>query len=250
MLTVLRWQREAPCSQIQSMDFDEIHRHESESFLGLGQETTPPLPIETPPPINVSRLLVSLGVAGALLWGYLTYQRAGEEREKREQAAYDAKDKATEKRVSQLASRYDAVTDWRKSLGSKDIVRQTYSAELTPLFVRSDERPILFIALVRDVSSEPDGYTIHFETQANLSQVKLLLQCTPEQAQLVMSHPADYENLYAVIAQIREVVSSDETVEQGKSRPAPVASGKCIDLMPVGSYLAGYMEMFSTTKTP
>lgn len=231
------------------MDPNEIHPHDRKPLLNLGRGDYSALPIESRP-INILRLLVCLGVAGALLWGYLTYQRAAEEKEKRERAAYDAKDKATEERISQFASRYGAVTDWRKSLANNNSARTIYSAGLAPLFVRSDERPILFISLVRDVSSEPYGYTIHFKAWANYSPIRLRLQCTKDQAQLVMSHPADYENLYAVIAQISAVVSSDETVEQGKSHPTSVAIGKCIDLMPVGGYLAGYMEMFSTTKTP
>jgi hypothetical protein len=171
--------------------------------------------------------------------------RQAEENRKRQQA--EAQHQRTAQAIGELAGAHDAVVDWRKGLAAKEPLARIFSAELAPVLIRTDGRPLLFIADVMDVSSKGGDYLCKFEAYANAVQkLDLILVCTPDQANQVMH---DSEGKYAVVAQVASIgpgvpkagENGDET--QGVSFPV---YGKCLGQVNVGKdYIDDLMEVIS-----
>lgn len=127
-------------------------------------------------------IVLAAAVGGAFLWFYHQSQET-----KRKEQERQAQEEQTKQHISQFAAQYHAITDWRENLNHERTFRTVYSADLTPVFVRSDQRPLLFIVSVKDVTLQNSEYTIHSEAQVNLgNSVILELRATPEHANLVM----------------------------------------------------------------
>ena len=198
---------------------------------------------------RTSGLIVFAVLAGMAVWGIYAHERHQHDQSNREEAALRAKDEQTQRSISQLAARYNAVTDWRKALGSKTLTDPIYSAELRPLFVRADGRPVLFIVSLHDVTSEGDHYVIHLDGKINLhSDFRLVVESTPDQAKLMMSYPGGDENRYAVVGQIQSVDSAEKQVldsDEGTNvKSISLAKGRCLDVMPLGTYFGDIDEIY------
>jgi hypothetical protein len=177
---------------------------------------------------RVVPLLIGLAVVAAV-GGYFVYKHHEESRKAQEQAAKRA---GFESRSSAYAARHNAVTDWKRPLLAKGELEKTYSVELARLLVRPDGRPILVFASLENVS-ESDGRTLIYLDEATSleSRLKLQLDCSPEQAHVAMS--AGPPQTFEVIAQIR-------SVEYVLAGDYSLATGKCVDLMPVSA--SDYVE--------
>lgn len=171
--------------------------------------------------------LIGLGLVIAALGGYFVYRHREKAREAQELVARRAE---FESRISQFAAKYNAVTDWQKTLEGKP--GKHYSAELQPLLVRADGRPVLVFALLRNVSTNGGNTEVYLDESGGLeSRFKLELDCTPDQARSAMSERSAYG--FEAVAQIRSV----EFVQAGEYS---LAKGRCVDLMPVS--LSDYFE--------
>ncbi len=164
--------------------------------------------------------LVSLALVIAAIGGYLVFRH-------REKAieAHKLADRRAEfaSRLAQFAARYNAVTDWQKALAAKS--GASYSAELQEVLAKSDGRPVLVFALLKNVSQSDGRTEVYFDEFGALeSQFRLQLDCTPDQARALMSDNSSYG--FELIAQIRSV----QSVQAGDYS---LAQGRCIALMPV-----------------
>lgn len=198
-------------------------------------------------PSSYLRLIVFAIIVWVAVSGFFAYQRSQQEQNNREEAARRAKAQQTEQSISQFAETYNAVTDWRNALRNKTATDSIYSAEVTPLFVRTDRRPLLFVVSLRDVTTEGDHYMIQFEGRINFrSKFRLLLDSSADEANLLMSQPSDSLNRYAVVAQIWSVDSA-EGETGGKS--ISLARGRCVDVMALGRYIGDVSDILSTFRS-
>ena len=181
-------------------------------------------------------LIVSAVLIGLLVWGL----RSEKKKESREQEAQQAQDKDVEQHIARFAERYDAVTDWRKSLSDGKV----YSAELTALLVRDDGRPVLFVAQVKDVTSGGGEYMIHFDVWGN-PPLTLELVCKPEQARNVMAHRTEGFSRYAVVAIVTSVSSREEYEDNG-THTVSLVKGSCVEIMSVGFYFGDLLGRVSS----
>ena len=134
---------------------------------------------------RTSLLIISTVLAGVFVWGIYAYEPREHNQSNREEATLRARSDQTQQGISRFGERYNAVTDWRKALQGKTLSDTIYSAEVAPIFVRTDGRPVLFIASLRDVVNDGDHYTIYLDGRINLhSEFRLVLKGTSDQAKL------------------------------------------------------------------
>lgn len=81
--------------------------------------------------------------------------RQAEESRKRQNV--EAEHERTKQAIDELAKAHNAVLNWRQGLAAKEPVGRIYSVELAPVLIRSDGRPLLFIADALDVSSTTEN---------------------------------------------------------------------------------------------
>jgi hypothetical protein len=169
--------------------------------------------------------LVGLAVLISALGGYFAYRQHEKNRKAQEQATRMAE---FERRIFHFAESHNAVRDWQKSLDSKGKI---YSAELAPVLVRQDGRPIFSFASVDDVSTIDGQFIINFKDESYLyPPLKLRLRCTPDQAHLAMSNPSI--EVYAVIAQVETIDLVNQAPRDDDTDGSFFqAKGRCIDVM-------------------
>jgi hypothetical protein len=205
-------------------------------LVGALQPTFKPAnPSVAPPKESAIGWLLGLALA-AFLVGLGFYRHSENVKEDKERAARRAEIEAHTSRISGFASRHNAVMDWQKANASK--IGRVYTAELTPLLVRGDGRPVFLIAKVDDVSTTQGHSVIYLDARMTLtSGLRFRLECTPDQGRLVMGYPS-WNNWYAVIAQIQSVGSVEKVLHDADANSdelasIPLAVGRCVDLMHV-----------------
>jgi hypothetical protein len=171
--------------------------------------------------------------------------RQADENRKRQQA--QAESQKVTQAIDDLARVHNAVVDWRKGLAAKGPLGRIFSAELAPVLIRTDGRPLLFIGDLLDVSSNGGDYTCKFEAYANaIQKLDLILACTPDQANQLMH---DSEGKYAVVAQVASVGPGVPSTGQGTDETQGVSFpifGKCLGQVSVGKdYIDDLMEVIS-----
>jgi uncharacterized lipoprotein NlpE involved in copper resistance len=186
-------------------------------------------------------LILCVTVLGALGCN----NRQAEKNRKRQQA--EAQSQRTTQAIGDLARAHNAVVDWKKGLAAKEPLGRIFSAELAPVLVRPDGRPLLFIADVLDVSSKGGDYICDFEAYVTaIQKMELILACTHDQANELMH---DSEAKYAVVAQVTSVgagaLTTGESADERRSASFPVY-GKCLGQVSVGKdYIDDLMEVVS-----
>jgi hypothetical protein len=177
--------------------------------------------------------LFGLALVVVAIGGYFAHKHREQTRKAQEQAQEEAVKRAEfESRISAYATKHNAVADWQKPLLAKGKAETVYSAELAPLLVRPDGRPVLVFAMLRNVSESGGQAVIYFDDATTLeSRFKLQLDCSPEQAHPLTEDHAAYR--FAVIAQVRSV----DYVPGGDYS---LATGRCVDAMSVD--LSDYLE--------
>lgn len=167
----------------------------------------------------------------------------------KETAKEKKKHKTTEE-VQKLCSQYDAVTDWKQHLDKKGFGEHVYTIEVEDALIRTDGRPILFYGIAHDIVKESDKYLVYWGYGWGTLlrnpffgvlgyDIHFVLDCTPNQVEQIMHHPASGLDDYAVIAQISEVekirfeLSSGENGEKVRVETSDVfmVKGKCLDLL-------------------
>lgn len=198
--------------------------------------------------------VLSLIVVLALpIGGTYLYWKSSHDEKVHEQALVSAKrerDNAIRADILALAGRYSAIADWWKGLGKDSMESEVFSASLTKLLVRRDGRPILFVASLRDVSEDAQGYIIDFDAPVTfLKQMRLRLRCTEAQGQAALSFSRNERRRYAVVARIDSVQSADGVNDiEGEPEPSLVIA-QFLDVLPVGSYIGDYRDMTSLSRS-
>jgi hypothetical protein len=202
-------------------------------------------------------LLLAMIVGLLITWAVISHQRALQEQE---EAARKAQRQREDTTISSLADRYHAVIDWRLDFNGDRFVSKIYSAELTPLLVRADGRPVLAIGSVRDVSAEEGAYSIQLLVRVNLSsKVIFRLQADRDQVAQIMGRrePRAASSLmkWVVVAQISSVGSSGFS-EGGDANgvdetpPQSIANGRCLDLAYLGLYFRDLLFERNPSQQP
>jgi hypothetical protein len=219
-----------------------------------GEPTVPP----ASSPSILRRVLGSLLLAIALLalWVYFAPNRAEFAKGKREEAEKAAQkatqEAARQERISELAKRHDAVTDWRSHLRDRTTIDPIYSAELTASLINPERRPVLFIGSVRDVGHVHGKYIVSLEGLVNLNTHFLLrLSCSDEQAKSVMAEPRGEDDRLAVVATIVSVDSAQRRDEGASSRRTEInVEGELLGFEYLGPYHGDRHEILSTFREP
>jgi hypothetical protein len=222
--------------------------------LRSGELPAPPAPSSSIPGWVWRALVVAISFL--VLWVYFAHNRAEDARARREEAER-ATQQATEKaalqeRISELAKRHDAVTDWRSHLRDRTIIDPIYSAELTAALINPERRPVLFIGSVRDVGQVGGKYVLSLEGGINLRTHFLLhLSCSDEQAKSIMAEPRGESNRFAVVATIVSVDSAQRRDEGASSRRTEInVTGELLGFEYLGPYRGDRDEVFSTFREP
>jgi hypothetical protein len=199
---------------------------------------------------RVFQIAVWVIVIGGIIVGWQECKRYSERKAK---SAERAKEESTRKAIIELADKYNAVADWKKPLSKiwSDVL-DVFTMEVEDALLRKDNRPVLFLAQVKDVERKEGAYTVRFWNEfGKMPQVEFVLDCSDEQVRkITQQQRSQYGSNYAVIAAINKVKKvafevtpviegyGEET--HGKieidTSDAFVASGHCIDLLFVEYY--------------
>jgi len=130
---------------------------------------------------KITKATMGLVLAGVCGYFVLSHYRAESERKLLEKRRSDAQDGQRQQSIAALAEASGAIADWRRAFGGKRAMDSLFGAELASVLVRTDSRPVLFIASLRDLNTSTTGYEIEFDVRANLaSKVRLILDCSSE----------------------------------------------------------------------
>ena len=171
-----------------------------------------------------------------------------------EEAARLEKERQITKKIQELCSKYNAVTDWKQHFHKKAFGQHTYTVEVEDALIRTDGRPILFRGVADDIVKESDKYVVYwsagFASRLRGDAIhdfvfgrdfRFILDCTPSQVEKIMDNSVNTLDDYAVVAQISEVekvrfklnansVGEDVRVDL-KTSDTFMAKGKCLDLL-------------------
>jgi Na+-transporting methylmalonyl-CoA/oxaloacetate decarboxylase gamma subunit len=151
------------------------------------------------------------------------------------QSAKNRKEKRdkSKRAIIQMASKYNAITNWQDLLGSKKV----YSYEVEKAIKPKDGRPILIIGRVRDIINKND--LLFMSGYFNLKGIKysFSLECNQNQVNQIIEHKSDLGSSYAVIARIISVTKQDY-YNKDELVNGFLVDGQCVDFI----YLqGGYM---------
>jgi hypothetical protein len=192
-------------------------------------------------------------IGGVAVW--FTFTNNATTKMEKAKAAKGIEDAAAQKEtqgaITQLGSKYNAVSDWNKPLSEKSLISPIFTIEVEDALLRKDNRPVLFLATVKDVERKENKYCIRFlvddlEELGLFTKIEFILECTEEQAKTITHQPITFWTRYAVIADIQKVEkaifnlkaeSDSEETKIGVSTNDNIffATGKCLDLLFVGN---------------
>jgi hypothetical protein len=154
-----------------------------------------------------------------------------------------------EAEVRELASQFNAVSDWQTTLGSDLRSSPLYTIEVEKALLRSDGRPLLLPEMVvEDVRRSGDQYVVHFGVLFGPGprEITFVLACPAKTAEEIVARApaAELPSEYNVIAVVRDVqkVSGDfpvitkqddqfEIEREAKNRFE--ARGECVAVRPL-----------------
>lgn len=186
-------------------------------------------------------LLLCIAVLGA----FGCDNRQAEEKRERQQAEADRQ--RAKRAIDELARQHNAVVKWREGLAAKEPIGQIYSVDLEPILIRSDGRPLLFIADVVDINSTGPSYMCSFQADLNMShKIDLILACTPEQATQIRQGASGKYAIVARITSLGPLVHVPAQEESGEGGVRFRASGECLGQAYLGNnYDEDVMDMMS-----
>jgi len=156
------------------------------------------------------------------------------DREKEEQNKREAQQT---KIKNDLAAKFGARTDWNKELKDRLL---PYSIDVEEALIRTDKKPILFEALVEDVTRDNNKYVVRLN-YSDSPKIYFLLECTPELAAKLRSRQGfDQVAVIASISSVRKPTiklesdlpsSPDESPDIEVTNPdAFIAKGSMLEL--------------------
>lgn len=156
--------------------------------------------------------------------------------EERTRQAEEAEEKRIVALVKEMASKWDAITDWEGSFDRSD-TKQIFTVELEKAIVRPS--PILIYALVDDVKRTDETYIVQLSSTVGTVDIHYNLRCPNELAQAFLRAPREFQ-YFAVVASIDHVEKNrepmDAATDSGKNELVFVAEGTCKAATFVGSY--------------
>jgi hypothetical protein len=132
--------------------------------------------------------------------------------------------------MADFCSRYNAVVDW-----PKEIKGVTFTIDAEPVFLRSDQRPILFYAVLEDVRRRNGSIFLYFRTAPTEGEptLRLILDCDRCDV-LEIKNSANALGGFGVLAQVTQAVRS---LDDSEDAPEYLLHGKFIDARFVGDYI-------------
>lgn len=159
-----------------------------------------------------------------------------------------------QQKISTLAKRYNAVTDWRERFDEDGIKigkghRAVYTTDIEKALIRNDSRPVLIVGNVFDITKIGDNNYLGIKAFA-YPDLNFLLKCQSQQTELVLTQPTDDGEFFAVVANVFSVsrpafetdvlieeiddeMYSDIIVEPGDQY---ILQGTCLDISYIGHY--------------
>jgi hypothetical protein len=156
--------------------------------------------------------------------------------EERTRQAEEAQEKRIAAQVKEMASKWNAITDWEGSLDLSDTT-QIFTVELEKAIVRPG--PILIYASVDDVKRMGDTYIVQLSGTVGTVDIRYNLRCPNELAEAFLRAPRDFQD-FAVVASIDHVEKNREPMnaasDSRENEFVFVAEGTCKAATFVGSY--------------
>ena len=153
------------------------------------------------------------------------------------------------KAVSDMVVKYGAVDDWNSVLEKKDVLERIYTIHIQEALLNTNEKPILFYAILGDIIRSENDYIIRFETWFNYPEtIRFELLGNEAQVKRLLKFTGDLLDEFAVVALIEEVrkpeftikaypINSEEAEVEVESSDIFIANGKCLDFLYVGDFL-------------
>jgi len=160
----------------------------------------------------------------------------------------------TQQKISTLAKRYNAVTDWRERFDEDGIKigkghRAVYTTDIEKALIRNDGRPVLIVGYVFDITKIGDNNYLGIKAFI-YPDLNFLLECQSQQAELVLAQPTDDGEFFAVVANVisvsRPAFETDALIEETDDErysdiivePGDqyILQGTCLDISYVGYY--------------
>jgi len=114
--------------------------------------------------------------------------------------------------VSELCSRYNAITDWHNKLDIEEASFDTvlYSIDVQNVLLDPNERPYLFFVAIADIKKVKDEYILiadQFQTVNSRRDINIHLRlvCDAEKVQRILEQKPSYFDRYAILATIRSI---------------------------------------------
>lgn len=160
----------------------------------------------------------------------------------------------TQQKISTLAKRYNAVTDWQERFDEDGIKiskghRAVYTTDIEKAFIRNDSRPVLIVGYVFDIIKIGDNKYLGIKAFA-YPDLNFLLKCQSQQTELVLTQPTNDGEFFAVVANVisvsRPAFETDALIEETDDErysdiivePGDqyILQGTCLDISYVGHY--------------
>jgi hypothetical protein len=197
----------------------------------------------------VRRIVLTMVIA--LIAVYVMYNylenRAKEERKKAEAKKTEEKIKVS---VSEMVKRTNAIDNWEEKLSKGKNIRMApiMTVELDHLWI--NDRPILFVGSIKDITSEShDNYIVEIkQTLFNSkyffgTELLLNLKCSKTKIDSFLRvHPDIFKNYglingVAVIAYIKNIETRTFLDKEDETREVKIGKGNLIDILYVGNVL-------------
>ena len=185
---------------------------------------------------------IVFGVIVVLVAGYFIFKHQSEKTEAIQ----------TQQKISTLAKRYNAVSDWQERFDEDGIKigkghRAVYTTDIENALIRNDGRPVLIRGYVFDITKIGNKNYLGIKAFA-YPDLNFLLECQLQHVELVLAQPTDGGKVFAVVANVISVsrpafetdafieetdneVYSEIIVEPGDQY---ILKGTCLDILYVG----------------
>ena len=115
----------------------------------------------------------------------------------------------TKKKISTLAERYNAVTNWQDKFDENGIKigkghRNVYTTDIESALIQNNGRPVLIVGYVFDVTKIDDRYYLGIMA-FEYPDLSFMLRCQSKHAELVLTQPTDDGTSFAVVANVVSV---------------------------------------------
>jgi hypothetical protein len=197
----------------------------------------------------VRRIILTMVIA--LIAVYVIYNylenRAKEERKKAEAKKTEEKIKVS---VSEMVKRTNAIDNWEEKISKGENIRMApiMTVELEHLWI--NDRPILFVGSIKDITSEGhDNYIVEIkQTLFNSkyffgTELLLNLKCPKTKIDSFLRvHPDIFKNYglingVAVIAYIKNIETRTFLDKEDETREVKIGKGNLVDILYTGNIL-------------